>query len=385
MGMYVGILVGVLLVVAVVHLRKRLRRRPRTLPGRWAVRNGYVYRLDPRVHLFVQGPPFDRGDGVVERALLVGSCAGRPSLITHFGWYEGHPGRLGGACVALVLKLPGEVAPLQIDHVGPEGTAGSEDFDKVYRVTCESPEIIEQVVGPRMRRALVTGPPVHLRVDGDAMIVWLDEELVSARQLETVHDRATELYRLIPRTVFDGFFRSVNVVPVRPRPDSLRTMDIHGRPGEAWRTSVRDGPDEVSVSLLVDASWPRLSIVAYEWMTDHYNATSFDKPNPTAHPLVDIMFAVRSTDENFRRQVLVDLADWLPIDERTRRCGLLLEADPAPDDTDRTIGRITAYTPGQLTDHSLVALLADVVHEVSERLSEESYRYRPEKLSVDVV
>lgn len=379
MGIYVGIATGVLLVVAALHLRRRLRGRPRTLPGRWAVRNGYVYRRDPRVHLFVQGPPFDRGERVVERALLVGSCAGRPSLITHFGWYDGQSGEIGGACVALVLQLPGEVGPLQVDDLGVEG----EEFDEVYAVTCASPELLEQVVGPKMRRALVNGPRVNFRLDGDAMIVWVDGELVSARQLETVHDRATELYRLIPRTAFVDD-RAIDPVPVRPRPDSLRTLDIHGRPGEAWQTSVRDGADEVSVSLLVDASWPRLSILAYEWLADHYNATSFDKPDPSAHPLVDIMFAVRSTDDNFRRQVLADLADWLPLDERTRRCGLLLESDPAPDDEERTIGRITAYTPGLLADDELVRLLADVVHEVGRRLTEQTYRYQRVKLSASV-
>lgn len=376
MGVFVGIVVGILLLVAAVHLRRRLRGRPRTMPGRWAVRNGYIYRRDARVHLFVQGPPFDRGEGAIERVLLVGSCAGRPSLITHFGWHDAEG---DGACVALVLQLPGEVAPLQVEWLGGDG----EEFDDVYRVECDNPALLERVVGPRLRRAMMTGGPrerVNFRLDGDAMVVWLDGELVSARQLETVHDRATELYRSIPRGVLaEGMV--VDPVPVRPRPESLRRIDIHGRHGEAWQTPVRDGADEVSVTLLVEAAWPRLSIVAYEWMADHYNATSFDKPDPSAHPLVDIMFAVRSTDDTFRRQVLADLADWLPLDDRTRRCGLLLESDP-PDEDDETppVGRITAYTPGQLDDEELVGLLADVVHEVGQRLSQQSYRYRRMKL-----
>lgn len=380
MGVFVGIVVGILLLLVGLHFRRRLRGRPRTMPGRWAARNGYIYRRDPRVHLFVQGPPFDRGEGVIERVLLVGSCAGRPSLITHFGWHYGHFGDVGGSCVALVLQLPGEVAPLQVERHGGEG----DEFDDVYRVDCDNAELYERVVGPRLRRAMMAGAPherVNLRLDGDALIVWLDEELVRARQLETVHDMATELYRLIPRGVLaEGMV--VDPVPVRPRPESLQVIDIHGRRGEAWETPVRDGADEVSVSLLVEAGWPRLSIVAYEWMADHYNATSFDKPDPSAHPLVDIMFAVRSTDDNFRRQVLADLAGWLPLDDRTRRCGLLLEADPPPDDDEETppVGRITAYTPGQLADDELVSLLADVVHEVGQRLTEQSYRYRRMKL-----
>jgi hypothetical protein len=369
---------GVLLLLVAVYLFRRLHGRPKTLPGRWAARNGYVYRQDPRVHLFVQGPPFNRGDGAIERALLVGSCAGRPSLITHFGWYHGHPRQVGGASVALVLELPGEVAPLQLDLHG-EGA----EFDEVYQVTCESPELVGQVVTPRVQRVLMAGPHherVNLRLDGTAMIVWLDGELVSARQLEIVHDRATELFRLIRRTVYAGGRQpAVEPAPVPVRRRGVRAIDLRGRPGEAWQTSARDG-DEVSVSLLVDAAWPWLSIVAYEWMADQYHATSFDKPDPSAHPLVDIMFAVRSTDENFRRLVLADLADWLPIDERTRRCGLLLDTEEGSEQG----GRITAYAPGQLTNTTLVDLLADVVHEVSERLSDQTYRYRPTKLAMDL-
>lgn len=378
MELLVGVGVGILLVFTALHVVRRRRRRPKTLPGRWAVRNGYVYRRDPRVHLFVQGPPFSRGDGVIERALLVGSCAGRPSLITHFGWYYGHPGQVGGASVALVLELPGEVAPLQVDHRADAGEDA--EFGRAYRVTCDSPDLVREVITPRMRRVLLAGPPherVNLRLDGTAMIVWIDAELTSPRQLDTVHDRATELYRLLPRTIYAiGEPAAAETAPAPPK--GARPLDIHGRPGEAWQTSGPVG-DEVSVSLPVDAAWPRLGIVAYEWMADQYGATSFDKPDPSAHPLVDIMFAVRSADENFRRMVLADLADWLPIDERIRRCGVLLDCDNG----EAGPGRVTAYAPGQLDNDTLVARLCDVVHEVSRRLSEQTYRYRPAKLSAD--
>ncbi|GAB3450112.1 hypothetical protein [Actinophytocola sediminis] len=383
---YWAISVGVVLLIAAIYYGQKLRGRPRTMSGRWAAGNGYVYRRDLRVHLFVQGPPFDRGVEVIERVLLVGSCAGRPSLITHFGWYDDHRdgvdlGDAGGACVALALQLPGEVTPLQVNHLGVDG----EEFTDVYEITCDVPGFAARVVGLRLRRAMLAWPSaerVNFRLDGDAMIVWLEGELVSTRQLEIVHDCATELYRLLPRSLFAEDPSRVVPVSVRRRPASLRTMDIHGRPGEAWQTSYRDGVDEVSVSLLVDAAWPRLSIEAYEWLVDHYNATSFDKPDPSAYPLVDIMFAVRSADENFRRQVLDDLAEWLPLDERTRRCGLQFETDPAPDDDeDRPVSRITAYAPGQLTNDPLVTLLADVVHEVGQRLSRQTYRYPPVKLS----
>lgn len=376
MELLVGVGVGVLLVFTGFHVARRRRRRPKTLAGRWAVRNGYVYRQDPRVHLFVQGPPFDRGDGVIERALLVGSCAGRPSLITHFGWYHGHPGQVGGSCVALVLELPGEVTPLQVDHRADAGEGA--EFDQAYRVTCDNPGLVGRVVTPRLERALLAGPPherVNLRLDGTAMIVWIDAELTSARQLETVHDCATEIYRLIPRKVFREP-PAAEQAPVKP--DGARELDIHGRPGEVWQTPGPVG-DEVTVSLRVDATWPRLNIVAYEWMVDQYRTTTFDKSDPSAHPLVDVMFAVRSTDENFRRNVLADLADWLPIDDRTRRCGILLEGDEGEDGH----GRITAYAPGQLSNDALVHLLVEVVHEVSQRLSEQTYRYGRVKLQVD--
>lgn len=359
MELLIGVGVGVLLVLVAVYLGKRRRRRPKTLAGRWAAHNGYVTRRDSKVQLFVQGPPFDRGDGVVQHALLVGSCAGRPSLITHFGWYHGDPGRVGGASVALVLELPGEVAPLQIDSLGGAG----DDFAQAYRVTCDSPELVRAVVNPRVTRLLLAGPRhVNLRLDGTAMLVWTDGELTSPRQLETVHDLATELYRGIPRTVYT---EPMHPEPARVQaPVGAQPVDVRGRAGEARQ---RDG--EVSVSLPVDASWPRLTVMAYELMADQYRATTFDKPEPSAHPLVDIMFAVRSPDENFRRRVLDDLSDWLPIDERTRRCGVRLDRHG-----------ITAHAPGELTNPNLVALLTDVVYEVSQRLSADTYRHRPSKL-----
>ena len=312
MELVVGVGVGLLLVLAgTVFVRRRLRWRPRTLAGKWAVHNGYVYRRrDPRVHLFVQGPPFDRGDGVVERALLVGSCAGRPSLITHFGWYRGNPGRIVGSGVALVLELPGEVAPLQLDvrPDGPENVTGEAEFDQVYRVSCESPGLVRDVLTPRVRRVLTSGERVNVRLDGTAMVVWVDAELRSARQLETVHDLGTELYRLIPESVYAVPEPADEEVPEprepEPEPDGVRAVDVHGRAGEA-----RQCDGEVSVTLTVDAAWPRLTVVAYEWMADQYHASEFDRPDPSAYRLVDIMFAVRSADDNFRRAVLADLAE----------------------------------------------------------------------------
>ncbi|MCT2585209.1 hypothetical protein [Actinophytocola gossypii] len=368
MEMMAGVGGGLVLVLAAaVFVRRRLRRRPRTLAGRWAVHNGYVYRRDRRVHLFVQGPPFDRGDGVVERALLVGSCAGRPSLITHFGWYRGQPGRIIGSGVALVLELPGEVAPpLQVDACAD--AADDAEFDEAYRVWCESPELVRAVLTPRARRVLTGGERVNVRLDGTAMVVWVDGELRSARQLATVHDLGTELYRLIPESVW-VVREPPEEVPVQrapdPEPDGVRAVDVHGRPGEA---SQCDG--EVSVSVTMPAAWPRLTVVAYEWMADQYHAVTFDRPDPSAYRLVDIMFAVRSADDNFRRAVLADLAEWLPLDERNRRCGMVLEAD-----------RVTAHAPGELANDTLVTLLADVVHEIVTRLSEDTVRYRPDKLA----
>jgi hypothetical protein len=378
MSLVVAVGVGLLVVLVGVHLGVRRRRRPRTLVGRWAAGNGFVNRTESRVHLFVQGPPFDRGDGVVERALLVGQCARRPALITYFGWHHGDPTRIDGACLALVLELPAEVAPLQLD--AREGAEG-ERFEQRYRVTCGSPELVAGVLTPGFVRVLLAGTAlqrVSLRLDGTAMILWRDGELVSGRQLAALHDLAGELYRQLPESVLRG--EQAPVAPPAGAPagaEGVRVVDIHGRPGEAWQEGGARR-EEVWVGLRVEAAWPRLDIVSYELLADQYRATRFDRPTPSVHPLVDIMFAVRCVDEHFRRGVLADLADWLPIDERTRRCGLVLEADPgrAGRAVDRPVSRISAYAPGRLADESLVELLADVVHEVGERLSERTYGYR---------
>ncbi|OLF10763.1 hypothetical protein [Actinophytocola xanthii] len=369
---------GVLVVLVGVYLAQRRRRRPRTLVGRWAADNGFVNRTDSRVHLFVQGPPFDRGDGVVERALLVGQCARRPALIAYFGWYRGDPSRVDGACLALVLELPAEVAPLQLEA---REEAEGERFEQLYRITCGGPELVAGVVTPAFMRVLVAGTAlerVNLRLDGTAMIVWRDGELVGGRQLTALHDLAAELYRQIPESVLRGEQAPVATPATAPvsAPPGASAIDIHGRAGAAWQ--VGGSREEVWVALPVEAAWPRLDIVAYELLTDQYHATRFDRPAPSAHPLVDVMFAVRSGDENFRRDVLADLADWLPIDDRTRRCGLVLERDPqrSAATADRSMSRISAYAPGRLADTALVELLADVVHEVSQRLSERTYGYR---------
>jgi hypothetical protein len=378
MSWIVAVGVGVLLVLVGVYLAKRRRRRPRTLVGRWAAGNGFVNRTDSRVHLFVQGPPFDRGDGVVERALLVGQCARRPALITYFGWYHGDPSRVDGACLALVLELPTEVAPLQIDA---RDRAEGERFEQRYRITCGGPDLVAGVVTPGFVRVLLAGTalePVNLRLDGTAMIVWRDGELVGGRQLSALHDLAAELYREIPESVLRGDQPAAAPAAAPPQvPSGVRVLDVHGRPGEVWQQDGSAG-EEVWVGLRVDAAWPRLDIVAYEMLADQYRATRFDRPAPSAHPLVDVMFAVRCADEHFRRGVLADLADWLPIDDRTRRCGLVLEADPgrAGRSPDRPVSRISAFAPGRLADAELVELLADVVHEVGRQLSEGTYGYR---------
>lgn len=371
MELLVGVGAGILVLFVFLYLLRRWRGRGRRFVGRWAARNGYTLRRGDRVHLFVQGPPFDRGVGTIERVLLVGGCADRPSLITHFSWHYGDPARPAGSSLAVVVELPGAVPPLQVDSLAALTGAtvpaepGPADFDATYLVTCDDPELTRLVVHPELVRYLLSGPHLErlsLRLDGTALIVWADGALTGPRQLSALHDRATEIYRLIPPSVYP----EPEPVPA-PRPPRAGER-VHGQGAEAC------------VSLAVDALWPELTITAYELLADQYRATTFDKPAPSAYPLVDIMFAVRSADEGFRRAVLDDLADWLPIDDRSRRCVIRLDHDPDADPDDPA-GRVTAYAPGEVANTALVALLTEVANEVAGRLSPATYRYRPVRSS----
>jgi len=73
------------------------------------------------------------------------------------------------------------------------------------------------------------------------------------------------------------------------------------------------------------------------------------------------MFESRCADERFRRLVLADLADWLPVDERTWTVAIHLAG-----------GQLTVLTRGRTTEERL----SEVLREVRSRLSDAVLAYR---------
>ena len=66
----------------------------------------------------------------------------------------------------------------------------SEDFNRRYRVRCDTPKFASDVLSPRTMEALIHRPPLHLRFHGTQALCWEDDRHSPAEllaRLDTLH------------------------------------------------------------------------------------------------------------------------------------------------------------------------------------------------------
>ena len=180
--------VAVAVVGVVGYLAYRADQKRRALLQGFAASNGWTYTAaDDSWCDRIVGAPFGEGDHRQARNVLTGLHAGTPmaafdySFQTHSTDSKGNRETTTHRYAVCVLQLK---APLPGLELSPEsaltrfaGAVGftdiqleSEDFNRRYRVKARDPKFAYDVLHPRTMEALLSRPPLHLRLlDVDAI------------------------------------------------------------------------------------------------------------------------------------------------------------------------------------------------------------------------
>jgi hypothetical protein len=255
----------------------------------------------------------------------------------------------------------------------------SEEFNAACQVFADQPRFAYDVLHPRMMRFLLDREPQSVRIDGTVLVAWRDAP-VSRPGFDAMTGFARDFYQHLPSFLFsDGYDRpGRNTLrigeldeaalgePAVDVPRPLRALGYAGRYVELEVTPRRN-PDgrslgqEVAGCVVVAAGWPPFELVdgratapdrkfrrlvladvgdwwEADWRSSRCGCAWSGWPSvaragsprspvgatttPSGFELVDVMFETRCADERFRRLVLADLADWLPVDERTWRVAI---------------------------------------------------------------
>ncbi|MBK5306331.1 MAG: hypothetical protein JJD92_06550 [Frankiaceae bacterium] len=187
--------VGIALVIVVAVLGYRAEQKRRAMLAAFALSNGWTYvAYDESWCDRFTGSPFGEGDNRKAGNVLQGrhgdydmvafeysyqthstDSKGRRSTTTH---------RYAVCAVSLPAPLPGlELAPESMfsrlaGHLGfSDVELESEDFNRRYRVTAGDPKFAYDVLHPRTMQALLSRPPLHMRLLYLDALCWEDGRL----------------------------------------------------------------------------------------------------------------------------------------------------------------------------------------------------------------
>jgi hypothetical protein len=187
-ALFVLLVVGVFGVIAYVGYAQAKRRRE--LLQQFAAGNGWTWT--PRDDSWVQrfpGTPFGDGDSRQAKNVMQGSFRGRAmvafdySYVTRSTDSQGRSQSQTHRYAFCTLGLPAWVPKLELLPEGVFGRLGtalgmqdieleSEDFNRRYRVRCDTPKFAYDVLPPRTMEALLTRPALHLRFAGTDALCW---------------------------------------------------------------------------------------------------------------------------------------------------------------------------------------------------------------------
>jgi len=195
-------------------------KKRRELFHQFALAHGWTWvaRDDSWAGRF-DGDPFDEGDDRKAENVLQGDFRGRPMVAFDYS-YETHSTdskgrrqttthRYAFCALAVGAHLPRfELVPESV--FGRLGTVlgrqdielESEDFNRRYRVRCDTPKFAYDVLSPRTMQALLSRTALHLRLAGADALCWEDGRHSPVQLLERL-DALRVLLDGIPEFVWN--------------------------------------------------------------------------------------------------------------------------------------------------------------------------------------